>query len=150
MALKDLVVVGIGSSAGGLEALQIMLSKLSDNLNCSYIIAQHLSPTHRSMMVDLLSRITNIPVIEVQNGMVIKSKTIYMTPENTDIFVSNGKIYLKSIEHTYGPKPSVNYFFNSLAQAYGSKSIGVILSGTGSDGAFGIRAIKASGGITIA
>lgn len=150
MPTKDLVVVGIGSSAGGLEALQVMLSKLSDNLNCSYIIAQHLSPTHRSMMVELLSRITNIPVIEVQNGMVIKAKTIYMTPENTDIFVSNGRIYLKSIEHTYGPKPSVNYFFNSLAQTYGSKSIGVILSGTGSDGAFGIRAIKAAGGITIA
>lgn len=150
MAIKDLVVVGIGSSAGGLEALQVMLSKLSDNLNCSYIIAQHLSPTHRSMMVELLSRITNIPVIEVQSGMVIKAKTIYMTPENTDIFVSNGRIYLKSIDHTYGPKPSVNYFFNSLAQAFGSKSIGVILSGTGSDGAFGIRAIKASGGITIA
>ena len=150
MVPKDLVVVGIGSSAGGLEALQVMLSKLSDNLNCSYIIAQHLSPTHRSMMVELLSRITNIPVIEVQNGMVIKTKTIYMTPENSDIFVSNGRIYLKSIEHTYGPKPSVNYFFNSLAQTYGSKSIGVILSGTGSDGAFGIRAIKASGGITIA
>ena len=150
MAAKDLVVVGIGSSAGGLEALQIMLSKLSDNLNCSYIIAQHLSPTHRSMMVDLLSRITNIPVIEVQNGMVIKAKTIYMTPENTDIFIANNKIHLKSIEHTYGPKPSVNYFFNSLAQSYGSKSIGIILSGTGSDGAFGIRAIKASGGITIA
>jgi two-component system CheB/CheR fusion protein len=150
MAIKDLVVVGIGSSAGGLEALQVMLSKLSENLNCAYIIAQHLSPTHRSMMVDLLSRITNIPVIEVQNGMVIKGKTIYMTPENSDIFVSNGRIYLKSIEHTYGPKPSVNYFFNSLSQSYGSKSIGVILSGTGSDGAFGIRAIKASGGITIA
>lgn len=150
MVPKDLVVVGIGSSAGGLEALQVMLSKLSDNLNCSYIIAQHLSPTHRSMMVELLSRITNIPVIEVQNGMVIKTKTIYMTPENSDIFVSNGRIYLKSIEHTYGPKPSVNYFFNSLAQTYGSKSIGIVLSGTGSDGAFGIRAIKAAGGITIA
>ncbi len=150
MSSKDLVVVGIGSSAGGLEALQVMLSKLSDNLNCSYIIAQHLSPTHKSMMVELLSRITNIPVIEVQNGMVIKAKTIYMTPENSDIFVSNGRIYLKSIEQTYGPKPSVNYFFNSLAQTYGSKSIGIILSGTGSDGAFGIRAIKASGGITIA
>jgi two-component system, chemotaxis family, CheB/CheR fusion protein len=150
MALNDLVVVGIGSSAGGLEALQIMLAKVSDNLNCSYIIAQHLSPTHRSMMVDLLSRITNIPVVEVQNGIVIKTKTIYMTPENTDIYVNNGKIYLKNVDSTYGPKPSVNYFFNSLAQAYGSKSIGIILSGTGSDGAFGIRAIKASGGITIA
>ncbi len=150
MAINDLVVVGIGSSAGGLEALQIMLAKVSDNLDCSYIIAQHLSPTHRSMMVDLLSRITNIPVVEVQNGIVIKAKTIYMTPENTDIYVNNGKIYLKNVDSTFGPKPSVNYFFNSLAQAYGSKAIGVILSGTGSDGAFGIRAIKASGGITIA
>ena len=137
VALKDLIVVGIGSSAGGLEALQILLSKLSNDLNCSYIIAQHLSPTHRSMMVDLLARITNLPVIEVQNAMLIKAKTIYMTPENTDIYVSNGKIYLKSIQNTYGPKPSVNYFFNSLSQAYGTKSIGIILSGTGSDGAFG-------------
>lgn len=150
MASNDLVIVGIGSSAGGLEALQIMLAKVSDSLNCSYIIAQHLSPTHRSMMVDLLSRITNIPVVEVQNGIVIKPKTIYMTPENTDIYVNNGKIYLKNVDSTYGPKPSVNYFFNSLAQSYGSRSIGIILSGTGSDGAFGIRAIKASGGITIA
>jgi len=102
------------------------------------------------MMVELLSRITNITVVEVQNGIVIKAKTIYMTPENTDIYVNNGKIYLKNVDSTYGPKPSVNYFFNSLAQAYGSRCIGVILSGTGSDGAFGIRAIKASGGITIA
>lgn len=150
MATKDLIVVGIGSSAGGLEALQVMLSKITDTLNCSYVIAQHLSPTHRSMMVDLLSRVTNIPVIEVQNGMVIKPKTIYMTPENTDIYASNGKLYLKTIEQVFGPRPSINYFFNSLAQCYGSRTIGVILSGTGSDGAFGIRAIKASGGITIA
>lgn len=150
MGKQELIVVGIGSSAGGLEALQIFLSKLDDISNCSYIIAQHLSPTHRSMMVELLNRITNIPVIEVQNGIVIKAKTIYMTPENTDIYINNGKLYLKAIESTYGPKPSVNYFFNSLAQTYGARSIGVILSGTGSDGAFGIRAIKAAGGITIA
>jgi two-component system CheB/CheR fusion protein len=150
MQTKDLVVVGIGSSAGGLEALQIMLAKLSNIQNCAYIIAQHLSPTHKSMMVELLSRVTNIPVVEIQNGMVIKSKTVYMTPENTDIYIANGRIYLKSIEQTYGPKPSVNFFFNSLAQNYGERAIGIILSGTGSDGAFGIRAIKASGGITIA
>lgn len=149
MNKNEMVVVGIGSSAGGLEALQIFLSKLEDISNCAYIIAQHLSPTHKSMMVELLNRVTNIPVIEIQSGMVIKSKTIYMTPENTDIYISKGKLYLKAIETTYGPKPSVNYFFNSLAQEYGSKSIGIILSGTGSDGAFGIRAIKAAGGITL-
>lgn len=107
---KGLTVIGIGSSAGGLEALQILLSKLGDIPLCSFIIAQHLSPTHRSMMVELLNRVTNIPVIEATNGLLIKPKTIYMTPENTDIYVSNGKIYLKSIEATYGPKPSVNYF----------------------------------------
>ena len=147
---KDLVVVGIGSSAGGLEALQIMLSNLPEIQNCSYIIAQHLSPTHKSMMVELLSRITNIPVIEIKNGMLIKAKTIYMTPENTDIAVSNGKIYLKSVEQAFSPKPSVNYFFSSLATDFKERAIGVILSGTGSDGAYGIRAIKAEGGITLA
>ena len=144
------VVVGIGSSAGGLEALQIMLSNLPDIENCSYVIAQHLSPTHKSMMVELLSRTTNIPVIEVKNGMRIKSKTIYMTPENTDIYVKGNKLYLKTLEQSFSPKPSVNYFFSSLAQSYGEKAIGIILSGTGSDGAYGIRAVKAGGGITIA
>jgi len=147
---KELVVVGIGSSAGGLEALQIMLTKIPEIPNCAYIIAQHLSPTHKSMMVELLSRTTNIPVIEAKNGLKIKSKSIYMTPENTDIYVKDGKIYLKSIEQSFGPKPSVNYFLSSLASDFSERAIGIILSGTGSDGAYGIRAIKAQGGITIA
>lgn len=147
---NNLVVVGIGSSAGGLEALQTMLSSLPEISNCSVIIAQHLSPTHKSMMVDLLSRSTNIPVIEVKNGLKIKPKTIYMTPENTDIYVKDSKLYLKTVEQAFGPKPSVNYFFSSLARNFNERAIGVILSGTGSDGAYGIRAIKAEGGITIA
>jgi len=147
---KELVVVGIGSSAGGLEALQILLSKLPDIENCSYIIAQHLSPTHKSMMVELLNRVTNLPVVEIGNGLKIKPKTIYMTPENTDLFLKDGKICLKNVEQAFGPKPSVNYFFSSLASEFKQKSIGIILSGTGSDGAYGIRAIKAEGGITIA
>ncbi len=147
---QELKVVGIGSSAGGLEALQIVLAKISSLDNCAFIIAQHLSPTHRSMMTELLSRVTSIPVIEIQNGILIKKNSIYMTPENSDVYVKSGKIYLTNIEQTYGPKPSINYLFNSLAEAYGSRALGVILSGTGSDGAFGIRAIKANGGITIA
>lgn len=147
---QELVVVGIGSSAGGLEALQTMLSTLPEIENCAYIIAQHLSPTHKSMMVELLARSTDIAVIEVKNGMHIKAKTIYMTPENTDIYLKGNKVYLKSIEQSFGPKPSVNYFFSSLAQSFKEHAIGVILSGTGSDGAYGIRAIKAEGGITIA
>ncbi len=147
---NELVVVGIGASAGGLEALQILLTNLPDIENCSFIIAQHLSPTHKSMMVELLSRTANIPVVEVQNGMIIKAKTIYMTPENTDIYIKNSKIYLRNMEQSFGPKPSINYFFNSLATSFKKRAIGVILSGTGSDGSFGIRTIKAEGGITLA
>jgi two-component system CheB/CheR fusion protein len=148
--MKKLVVVGIGSSAGGLEALQILFSSIDNIDNIAFIVAQHLSPTHKSMMVDLLSRVSNIPVLEAKNGMVIRAKTIYITPENTDIYVKNHKIYLKNIHHTFGPKPSVNYFLTSLAEDFGERAFGIILSGTGSDGAFGIRAIKAEGGITFA
>lgn len=82
---KNLIVVGIGSSAGGLEALQILLRSMENVENLAFIVAQHLSPSHRSMMVELLQRETSIPVLEVKNGMVIKAKTIYITPENTDV-----------------------------------------------------------------
>jgi|GEM_PF-377452 len=147
---EGIVVVGFGSSAGGLEALQGVFSQMLPIPNCAFIIAQHLSPTHKSMMVDLLTRVTSLPVMEAKNGLVIRPKTIYMTPENTDIYVKDGKIFLKNLMQAFGPKPSVNYFFSSLATAYQDRSIGVILSGTGSDGAFGVRAIKAEGGITLA
>lgn len=147
---NDLIVVGIGSSAGGLEALQKFLGSMDEVDNLAFIVTQHLSPTHRSMMVELLQRETTIPVLEIKNGMVIKAKTIYITPENTDIYVQNSKIYLKNIQQAFGPKPSVNYFLTSLAQDFQERSIGVILSGTGSDGSYGVRAIKAEGGITIA
>ena len=76
MNSKELIVVGIGSSAGGLEALQIVLAKISNVDNCAFIIAQHLSPTHKSMMTELLSRITKIPVIEIKNGMKISKMQI--------------------------------------------------------------------------
>ncbi|MBN2783146.1 MAG: PAS domain-containing protein [Campylobacterales bacterium] len=147
---NNLIVVGIGSSAGGLEALQTMLMNLPEIQNCAYIIAHHLSPTHKSMMVNLLARTTNLPVIEITSGIIIKAKTIYMTPENTDVYVKGNKIYLKTIEHSFGPRPSINYLFSSLAQSYNEKAMGIVLSGTGSDGAYGIRTIKAEGGITIA
>ena len=147
--MKKLKVVGIGSSAGGLEALQILFSNLKETPNTTYIVAQHLSPTHKSMMVELINRVSNISVQEAKNALVLKPNTIYISPENTDLYVSNGKIFLKSINHIFGPKPSVNYLLSSIAEEYKHNSIGIILSGTGSDGAYGIRAIKAEGGITI-
>lgn len=142
--------VGIGASAGGLEALQLFLRNLTPDLNCSYIIAQHLSPTHKSMMVPLLARDTMLTVMDAENGAEIKKGIVYVTPPDKDVFISEDlRIILKVAQAGSTPKPSVDLFFESLAERKKEFAIGVILSGTGSDGSRGVRAIKAEGGLTI-
>lgn len=147
---KDLYIIGIGASAGGLEALQDLISSLPSKLDgCAIIIAQHLSPTHKSMLVQLLSRNTGIQVKEAIHNMPISEGTIYITPPDKDIVVRGKLIELHKPYFVSGPKPSVDILFQSLAKNIGDKAIGVILSGTGSDGAKGIVAIKEAGGLTI-
>ena len=145
-----LIVVGIGASAGGLEALKPFVRNLPTESNMAYIIAQHVSPQHKSMMVELLSRTTNLQVVEARSGMAIEKNLIYITPPNTDASVSKGRIVLSDPHSKIGAKPSIDYLFQSLAQEIGEHAIGVILSGTGSDGTQGARAIMAAGGIVIA
>ncbi len=145
-----LYIVGIGSSAGGLEALTALLRSLPINANISYVIAQHLDPKHKSLLVTLLARETAIEVKAAEHNEKLKHNCIYVCPANKDVTVINGTLKLKEPRHAIGPKPSVDLFLSSLAEDVGEKAIGVILSGTGSDGAHGIRAIKAAGGITIA
>lgn len=143
--------VGIGASAGGLEALSGMVKHLPPKeSNTTYIIAQHLSPKHQSMMVQLLSRETNLAVEVLTNGLEPKAGIVYITPPNNDVFVKSGVINLRKPMSEYSPKPSVDLFFSSLAGEIGECAIGVILSGTGSDGAHGIKAIRAGGGLCIA
>lgn len=147
---KNFYIIGIGASAGGLEALQDVISSLPSKLeSCAIIIAQHLSPTHKSMLVQLLSRNTNIQVKEAVHNMPISEGTIYITPPDKDIVVRNHLIELHKPYFISGPKPSVDILFQSLAKHFRSKAIGVVLSGTGSDGAKGILAIKEAGGLTI-
>jgi len=147
----EVVIVGIGSSAGGLEALQSFVQNLPTKSNMSYIIAQHLSPTYKSMMVDLLQKEAKIKILEAQNGLVAAKNTAYICPPNKNITVSDNIIHLSEPQSTtYSPKPSVDLLFESLANYKRNKAIGIILSGTGSDGSRGIRAIKAEGGFTIA
>lgn len=146
----DILLVGIGASAGGLEALQELISHLPEELgNIAIVVAQHLSPTYKSMLVQLLSRQTKLPVLEVKNGMAILPNKIYITPPDSEITTNNGFFTLTKSNVLAGPKPSIDAFFHSLSQDKREKAIGVILSGTGSDGAYGIRAVKAAGGITI-
>ena len=147
---EEIYVIGIGASAGGLEALQEFLSHLPPELpNAAIIIAQHLSPTHKSMLVQLLSRNSKLMVKEAEDQAAIEPNIAYITPPDTEIWVSEGRILHRKPENPAGPKPSVNVLFHSLAAGKKSKAIGVILSGTGSDGAQGIIAIRKAGGITL-
>lgn len=142
--------VGIGASAGGLEALRPFVANLPEFSGMTYMVAQHMSPDHRSLMVELLERETKLKVEAAQNNLRPLANTIYVAPANTDLTISGGKLRLSKPCNTIGPKPSVDRFFMSLAEDREDKCIAIILSGTGSDGAHGIKAIKAAGGITIA
>jgi len=142
--------VGIGASAGGLEALSNLISALPTDLGLAYAVIQHLSPTHRSMMAQLLGRETAMAVKEVTSGMVPEPNTIYVTPPSSNMVLRDGCFILQDEPKHASPKPSVNAFFASLAAEKGEDAIGVVLSGTGSDGAVGLREIKAVGGFTFA
>lgn len=143
-------VVGIGSSAGGLEALQSFVANLSSDLPAAIIIAQHLAPHAKSMMVELLSRHSKMPVNMAVHGETLRKGRIYIVPPNHDIDLNDGKIFLPRAGVETRPKPSVDTFFDSLARNWGEWSVGIILSGTGSDGAEGIQAIRSAGGLTLA
>ncbi|MDP1524580.1 MAG: EAL domain-containing protein [Rhodocyclaceae bacterium] len=142
--------VGIGASAGGLEALRPFVANLPAHANMTYIVAQHMSPDHRSLMVELLARETQLTVLEASHNVPPQADTIYVAPPNSDVTVANGRLRISKPTNTIGPKPSVDRFFMSLAEDQEDRAIGIILSGTGSDGSHGIKAIKAAGGICIA
>ena len=143
-------IVGIGASAGGLEALTHLFPRLPTNLGLAYVVVQHLSPTYRSMLTQLLGRETSMPVVEVEDGTVPQPNTVYITPPNRNVTLCDKQLRLIEPAPETVPKPSVNLFFNSLAEEAGENALGVILSGTGSDGASGIHSIKAAGGFTFA
>lgn len=147
---NGMYVIGVGASAGGLEALSVFLSKFpSDAGSFAIIIAQHLSPTYKSMLVELLARQSSLEVVEAINGSRIEQGKVYVTPPDCDITVTNDGIKLEKPVSQAGPKPCIDIFLKSLAEAYRNQAIGVILSGTGSDGAGGIRAIKEQGGYSL-
>ena len=150
MGTERAVLVGIGASAGGLEVLRDLIGTLSACDNLSYVIAQHVSPTHVSMLMKLLAPQTQLEVTDLKDKQIPEAGVIYITPPNRDVVLKNGELRLKQPKQKIGPKPCINTFFTSLAEERGEKAIGVILSGTGSDGASGIKAIKTQGGVTIA
>lgn len=143
-------VVGIGASAGGLEAFTRLLSGLPAETGMAFVLIQHMDPAHESMLTELLSRATILPIREVSEGTRVEQNHIYVIPRNATMVISGGILRLTSRETDGGKYLPVDRFLRSLAEDQKSKAIGIILSGTASDGALGIRAVKAEGGITFA
>ena len=141
-------VVGIGASAGGLEALQQLLTFLPGNTGMAFIIIQHLAPNHKSMLADILGKYTVMPVVEATDGMAIERNHIYMIPPRYNLEIEMDRLMLKEYDHTKINHP-VDVFFRSLANSYENRAVAVILSGTGSDGTNGIRTIKEKNGMII-
>ncbi|MCG7916549.1 MAG: hypothetical protein N0E37_02190, partial [Candidatus Thiodiazotropha taylori] len=143
------VYVGIGASAGGLEATKELVRSLPTSQTLAYILAQHLSPKHTSLLVDLIGRETSLKVVEICDGITVEPGHIYITPPNRDVEMSQRQLSLHEPRAGHVPKPDINRLFGSMARDQGRAVIGIILSGTGNDGAEGIAEIKTAGGVTI-
>src|SRR5262245_2226364 len=142
-------VVGIGASAGGLEAFRQLLEHLPTDTGMAFVLVQHLDPKRESILAELLSKATKMSVKEVKDGMRVEPDCVYVIPRNTNMTIENGALRLSTREAPPGQHRPIDHFLRSLAVEKRDRAIGVILSGTASDGTRGLEAINAEGGITI-
>ncbi|MGH2793150.1 MAG: chemotaxis protein CheB [Actinomycetota bacterium] len=142
--------MGIGASAGGLEAFSALLRHLPLDTGMGFVLVQHLDPEHDSALPQLLGRATSLPVHEVTNELRVEPNRVYVIPPNTNLSITAGVLTLGPRPKTRVPHRSIDFFFEALANDQRDHAIGVILSGTATDGPVGLEAIKAEGGITFA
>jgi len=141
-------IVGIGASAGGLEAFTLLLSNLRPDTGMAFVLVQHLDPTHESRLTDLLQRSTSMTVKEAEHGERVEPNHVYVIPPNAQLALVSGELQVSPRGDRRGPHLPIDLFFHSMSEAQSSRAIAVVLSGTGSDGTQGLCAIKAVGGIT--
>ena len=142
-------VVGIGASAGGLEALEQFLEHVPERSGMAFVIVQHLDPTHKGIMPELLQRTTGMKVIQVHDRTKVQPDCVYVIPPNKDMSILHGVLHLLAPVAPRGLRLPIDFFFRSLAQDQNERSIGVILSGMGSDGTLGLCAIKEKAGVVL-
>jgi two-component system CheB/CheR fusion protein len=142
-------IVGIGASAGGLEAFEKFFTHVPRDSGIAFVIVQHLDPTHDSMLVDIVRRYTRMEVLQVEDGMQVQPNTIYIIPPNRDMSLMHRTLYLTQPEAARGLRLPIDFFFRSLADELHERAICIILSGTGTDGTLGMRAIKGEGGMAM-
>ena len=143
-------VVGIGASAGGLEAFKRLLKAIPEDSGMAYILVQHLDPTHESILSDLLQKVTRVPVQEITDNVHVLQDHIYIIPSNKLLMATDGVLQLSARLPRRQQNLAINIFFSSLAEVHQDHAIGVVLSGTGTDGTLGLKAIKERGGVTFA
>ena len=147
----DFPVVGIGASAGGLEAFQQLLAALPEHTGLAFVLVQHLDPRHDSRLADLLARSTPMPVVEATPGMALQpDHVVVIAPDTTLALAADGTLLVQPRGNAPGPHLPIDHFLRSLAERHANRAIGVVLSGTGSDGTIGLEEIKAAGGVTLA
>ena len=143
-------IVGVGASAGGLDAFRRFLGALPVDTGMAYVLVQHLDPQRESILANLLATTTRMPVREVTDGMRVEPDHVYVIPPPHDIAIADGTLELVPRREADRPHMPIDFFFRTLAQVQGNLGIGVVLSGVASDGTLGLQAIKAEGGIAIA
>ena len=142
-------IVGIGASAGGLAALEQFVEQVPLESGLAYVVVQHLDPTQKALLAELLQRVTKLPVREAENRMRVEPNCVYIIPPNTELSVVDGLLNLAKPTEPRGLRLPINVLFSSLARDQGDRAIAVILSGMGSDGTLGLQAIRALGGLTV-
>jgi two-component system chemotaxis response regulator CheB len=144
-------IVALAASAGGLNALSVVLSGLPEDFRAVVVVVQHLDPRHRSLMAEILGRRACLPVREAQHGNRVTAGTVYIAPPNRHLLVNpDDTLTLAQTELVHFVRPSADLLFESVAGSFKERAIAVVLTGTGSDGNMGVRAIKKMGGTVIA
>ena len=141
--------VAVGASAGGLEAIELFFSHMPPENDLGFIVIQHLSPDYKSLMVELLSKKTLMPVRRAEDGMLVLPNHVYLIPPKKNLTIFHGKLLLSEQDHSKGVNLPIDVFLRSLAEDQNEKAVAIILSGTGSDGTRGVRAIKEYGGMVM-
>ena len=142
-------IVGIGASAGGLEAIEQFLGNVPENSGMAYIVVQHLDPTHKGMLPELLQRVSKMKVSQVKDRTIVRQNCVYVIPPNKTMSILKGVLHLHKPVEARGQRLPIDFFLHSLAEDRKGLSVGLILSGMGSDGSLGIRAIKEKNGIAM-
>ena len=142
-------IVGIGASAGGLAAFEAFFSAMPVDSECgmAFVLVQHLAPDHKSILSDLVKRYTRMQVTEVEDGMEVRPNCAYIIPPNHDMALAGGTLQLLEPSAPRGQRLPIDFFFRSLAMDQHERAICVVLSGTGTDGTLGVRAVKGEGGL---